>query len=267
MKMLLVDDENISLDILNDCVRQASPNSEIFCFRDAGEALKHAKNNHIDVAFLDIHLKDDLGTDLARKIQKISPRTNIIFVTYDDAFKAEALDIKVSGYISKPISSKKIKKELEELRYPVEENDILLRIQCFGNFAVFKPNGEIVKFSRSKSQEILAYLVAKRGTGVSTKELAAMLFEDEVYDEKCQHYLQQLLYALNKDLKAVGAEKILVRSYNSSSIDVNLVDCDYYRFCDNEKEAAKLYTGDFMMQYEWTDYVTGYLDRMTYESD
>ncbi len=48
---------------------------------------------------------------------------------------------------------------LEDLRFPiVPKKNAKLRIQCFGNFDVFKPNGEHVRFERSKAKEVFAFL-------------------------------------------------------------------------------------------------------------
>lgn len=266
MNIIIVDDEPISLEVLKINVEKATPTSKVMIFDNEIDAYDYTRHNQVDVAFLDIHLKgSSLGTDLAKKIQKKYPRVNIIFVTSDPQFKAEALDLKVSGYLVKPIDIKKIKKELAELRYPISEENKLLKIQCFGNFSVFTISGNPVKFSRSKSKEVLAYLVCKKGTAVTTKELEAILFEDDEYDVKKQHYVNQLVYSLTKDLKSIGAEDIIVKTANSISLDTSLVNCDYYRFNEDDEAAKKQYTGEFMVQYEWADYIAGYLDRAFYD--
>ncbi len=78
----------------------------------------------------------------------------------------------------------------------VPKSDALLRVQCFGNFDVFTPNGDHVHFERSKSKEVFAYLVHKHGSSCSTKEIAAALFEDAPYDEKQQNYVQKLIQGM-----------------------------------------------------------------------
>ena len=79
----------------------------------------------------------------------------------------------------KPVTKEKVQKELQDLRFPiVPKSNALLKVQCFGNFDVFTPNGEHVKFERSRSKEIFAYLVHRNGSSCTTKEIAAALFED-----------------------------------------------------------------------------------------
>ncbi len=103
-------------------------------------------------------------------------------------------------------------------------------MQCFGNFDVFLPDGTPVRFERSKSKEIFAYLVHRHGGSCSTREIAAALFEDEPYDKKQQSYLQTLISAMMKTLKKNGAAKAVNKSYNALSVNPAVLDCDYYRF-------------------------------------
>ena len=86
--------------------------------------------------------------------------------------------------------------------------------------------GTPLKFERSRAKEIFAYLVHRCGSGCSTKEIAAALFEDEPYDKNQQSYLQTLIAAMNKSLKKAGAAKVINKSYNSLSVNVDLLDCE-----------------------------------------
>jgi len=260
MNIILADSNKKILLNLKKTINHILTDANITYVTSGKQVLDWAKCNRIDVLLCDIHMSDMLGIDLAKKLKKINPKINIIFNTTDNSFKPDALDIKVSGYIEKPCTKQKLKKELDELRYPIVEEGGLLRVQCFGNFSVFNENGEVFKFSRSKEKELLAYLIYKCGSEVNIKELGAILFEDQLYDSKQQSYLQQLLFCLNKDLKKVNCEKLLVRSYNSISINTDYVDCDYYRFNKDDPYAKRMYNGEFMMQYEWADYALSYLD-------
>lgn len=241
---------------IKETIKEISNENIVDSFSDEKEAQDFIKNNHVDVAFIDYEF-----IEIARKLKKKNSQVNLIFMNKNKSYSEDALELKASAYLFKPVKPKQIKDELKSLRYPVNEDSVLLRVQCFGNFSVFDGDGRIVKFSRSKSKEILAYLVYKCGSDVSTKELCATLFEDEAYDNKHLVYLHQILHTLLNDLKAIHAEDVLVRRYNSTSINISKIDCDYYRFNSNDELAKRMYNGEFMMQYEWADYVTGYLDR------
>ena len=58
-----------------------------------------------------------------------------------------------------------------------------------------------------------------------------------------------------KSLKAVGAEKAVVRSYNALAVNPDVLDCDYYRFKELEAGAVNAYQNEYMSQYYWADFL------------
>ena len=202
MRMLCVDDEPLMLKMLESAVREASPDADITGFRYQEDLLEEAKKGGCDVAFLDIHMRGMNGVELAKELKKVNPKMNIIFVTGFSEYTGDAMKLHASGYIMKPVTAEDVKRELEDLRFPLEpKSNALLRVQCFGNFDVFLPNGEHVRFERSKAKEIFAYLVHRHGSSCTIKELAAALFEDEPYDKKQQNYADERENAVHQNGK------------------------------------------------------------------
>ena len=256
MRMLGIDDEPLMLKMLEMAVREAKPDADITTFRKQENLLEDAKQNGCDIAFLDIHMRGMNGVELAKELKKINPKMNIIFVTGFSEYAGEAMGLHASGYIMKPVTKEKIEQELADLRFPiVPKSNALLRVQCFGNFDVFLPDGSHLKFDRSKSKEIFAYLVHRHGSSCSTKEIAATLFEDEPYDTKQQNYVQQLIHSMIKTLKAAGAEAAIVRSYNALAVNPDVLDCDYYRFQELDAGAVNAYQNEYMSQFSWADFL------------
>lgn len=254
MRMLCVDDEPLMLKMLEMAVKEAKPDADITAFRKQSDLLEDAKQNGCDIAFLDIHMRGMNGVELAKELKKVNPKMNIIFVTGFSEYKGDAMDMKASGYIMKPVTKEKVEEELADLRFPIiPKKNALLRVQCFGNFDVFLPDGSHMKFERSRSKEIFAYLVHRHGSSCSTKELAAALFEDEPYDTKQQNYIQQLIHSMIKSLKASGAESAVVRSYNALAVNPEVLDCDYYRFKELDAGAVNAYQNEYMSQYYWAE--------------
>ena len=180
MLFLAVDDENLQLNKLVDALKEADPRCEILSFNNPLTAYEAVKQVRIDAAFLDIEMGGMNGVELAKKLKQINPNINIIFVTGYDQYAIDAYSIHASGYLTKPVSVERLKLELSNLRYPMPiKNDTnRLRVQCFGNFEAFY-NNEAIRFSRSKTKEMLAYLVDKRGAMVSVKDLSIALFNEE----------------------------------------------------------------------------------------
>lgn len=256
MKMLCIDDEPLMLKMLEMAIKEARPDADVKSFRKQTELLEEAKTNGCDIAFLDIHMRGMNGVELAKELKGINPKMNIIFVTGFSEYAGEAMGLHASGYIMKPVTKEKIETELEDLRFPtVPKSNALLKVQCFGNFDVFLKNGELLKFNRSRSKEIFAYLVHRQGSSCTTKEIAAVLFEDAPYDTKQQNYVQQLIHAMVKTLKEAGAEEVIVRSYNALAVNTKTLDCDYYRFKELDAGAVNAYQNEYMSQYYWADFL------------
>ena len=79
--MIVVDDEMVILRGFVHILEDTLPNTEVYGFQNAGEALDFAKSNRIDVAFLDIELAGESGLSLGKELSAHNPRMNIIFLT------------------------------------------------------------------------------------------------------------------------------------------------------------------------------------------
>ena len=256
MRILCLDDEPLALQMLEMCVGKVKPDADVSSFDDQDDLLADAAENGCDVAFLDIHMRGMNGVEVAKRLKEINPKMNIIFVTGFSEYAGEAMKLHASGYIMKPVTKEEVARELGELRFPiVPKSDALLKVQCFGNFDVFTPDGAPVHFERSRSKEIFAYLVHRHGSSCSTREIAAALFEDEPYDKKQQSYLQILISAMMKSLKNIGCEQVINKSYNALSVNTAMLDCDYYRFAELDAGAVNAYSNEYMSQYYWAEFM------------
>ena len=246
MKILLVDDEKLQLLRLEESVKAVLPDAELFCYTNPVEALEESKNRQIDIAFLDIEMPAINGLMLAKSLKSLNPAINIIFVTAYDNYAREAMNIRASGYVSKPVSEEKVKEEIEGLRYPVElKSTKKLQVKCFGNFDVFY-HGKPVKFKYSKSKEVFAYLIDREGSAININELNAVLWEE---DHKS--YLRNLVSDIQQTLKDIGVSDVFLKRHNECYIDVNKVDCDAYEYKKNNPDAIRMYRGEYMIQYSW----------------
>ena len=256
MRILCVDDEPLMLQMLEMAVREAKPDADVTAYDDQDVLIADAAENGCDIAFLDIHMRGMNGVELAKKLKEINPKMNIIFVTGFSEYTGDAMRLHASGYIMKPVTKEKVEAELSDLRFPiVPKSNALLRVQCFGNFDVFLPDGSHMHFERQRSKEVFAYLVHRQGSSCTTREIAAALFEDEPFDNKQKNHVQQLIYAMIKSLKAVGAEKAVTRSYNALAVNPDVLDCDYYRFKELDAGAVNAYQNEYMSQYYWADFL------------
>jgi len=248
MNILLVDDEQLQLLRLEKACKKVLPNDNYFCFTNPKLAYEENINNHIDIAFLDIEMPLINGFQLARKLKKINPTINLIFVTAYNNYALDAFSLHASGYILKPVNENKIRIEIEGLRYNIEykdNNKKILTVKCFGNFEVFK-DGVPLKFHRQKSKELFAYLVDREGSSTNMNELNAILWEEDK-----NSYLRNLISDIQETLKEAGAEEVFIKRHNECFIDVTKIDCDAYEYKNNNPDAIRAYRGEYMIQYPW----------------
>jgi len=117
--LIIVEDEPVILKGFVHILSDTLPEAQVFGFQNTADTLRFADGNRIAVAFLDVELCGESGLDLARQLQEINPRTNIIFLTGHTEYTAEALDLHCSGYLLKPLTPEKILREMAHLRHPV----------------------------------------------------------------------------------------------------------------------------------------------------
>ena len=119
MKIVCVDDHPIILKGLSQSIRQLLPDASISTFGRAEEAFGFAKENGCDVLISEIELGSVSGIALAKKMKKLNPKVNIIFLTVCDEREhaKEVLEIRPSGYLVKPANNEQLALELNNLRY------------------------------------------------------------------------------------------------------------------------------------------------------
>lgn len=254
MKILVVDDKAMPRKVLERAVGQAAPEADITACSNASEVLALEDAASFEVAFVDIDMPGMNGVDLARELKRLNPRMNIVFATGYDEYMAEAFAMHSSGYLMKPITAESVAAELENLRFPLApDSEDKLVVQCFGNFEVFA-DGEAVTFERTKTKELLAFLVDRQGAIVSLREVEATLWEHSPNAGKTSgSYLRTLVADLKRSLEACGHGDAIVKRRGALGVVMNNLSCDYYRFLQGDPLAIAAWRGEYMSQYSWAE--------------
>ncbi|MCR4843187.1 MAG: response regulator [Eubacterium sp.] len=260
IKIVAVDDEKIALEGLMSSIKKAIPGSEPIGFRNPAKALDHVRDNGCDIAFLDIEMRTMNGIEAAEGLKKINPRINVIFTTGYGDYAGEAFDVHASGYIMKPVTVDKIKKEMENLRYPLADSSApRLKAQTFGNFEVFLDD-EPLKFQYSKTKELLAYLIDRNGAMCSNQEIISILWEDdEDSDTGHNSYLKNIRSDLTSVLENAGCLDAIARQRGLMGVVPSRISCDYFDYLNGDKDSRSGFRGEYMSQYSWGEYTLGSL--------
>lgn len=250
MNIIVVDNERSALWELEQAIGEALPDAIVSCFQSSEQALSYLKEATVDIAFLDIEMPKINGLALAKRIKDIYGKTNIVFVTGYPQYAVNAFSVAASGYLLKPVVSQDIKNALQTLRYPLSLSQKGVSIQTFGVFDI-AVDGNSLLFARSKSREILAYLVHKRGNPATRREMAEILWPEEEYTRSKQAQLQTILSEMLRPLREAGVDGIIRKSRAAYSIDPQQMDCDYYRLLTWDAAAINQYQGEYMPDYPW----------------
>lgn len=259
---LAVDDEMLALADLANALEQAEPSAQVCAFTSPSAALEAVQQGAArpDIAFLDIQMRGWTGLQLAAELKKTLPTLEIVFVTAFAEYALESYALHARGYLLKPVTVEAVREELAIIgrHSPVRRTGKALQVNCFGNFEVFC-QGKPLKFSRAKSKELFAYLIYRNGATCSIKEIAAALFEDREYDSSLKNQMETFKSGLMKSLRSVDCEDAVIKGRNCLSVDLEKIDCDYFRFLAGDASAVSAFTGEFMTQYSWAEPVAASL--------
>lgn len=265
MRYLVLDDEKLAADYLAALIKEVSENSTVDVLCNPQTAFDYVKKETYDVCFLDIQMPGIDGIEFAGKLKEINSKMNIIFVTGFSEHMGEAFKLDASDYIMKPATVDAIAHALENLRYPVGDgtigdNSAKLQITCFGNFEVLVA-GKPVKFKFDKTKELLAYLVNRRGARCNSGEVMAILWENDGHDS----YYRMLKKDLLDTFGELDCENFLFSARGQIGLlNIENIDCDYFKWYENPKKFRNLYKGEYMAQYSWAEEVNALLDTERY---
>ena len=256
MRAITVDDEIYMLETLQEAV-SASPDVEtVEAFSSCSAALAYATDNAVDVAFLDINMRGMGGLLLAEKLCALQPDCKIIFCTGYTEYALDAIQMHCAAYMVKPITKEAVQKEIDYIKGK-KNKEKLLTVRCFGNFEATS-KGVLLPFKRSKTMELLAFLIDRKGACVTAKQICAALWEEGTDDGKNQKYLYQLFYDLRATLDAIGASDVLKKSSVQYALDTDRIECDYYNYLATN---TPKFFGEYMTQYSWAEETCALLTR------
>ncbi|EWM53306.1 LytR/AlgR family response regulator transcription factor [Ruminococcus flavefaciens] len=256
MKILAIDDERFALQMLVETISKIKPEAEIVAFRRASQFLEYEDKSSFDAAFLDIRIGKMSGIQVAIELKKHSPQCNIVFVTSYSEYAFAAIQMRPSGYIMKPYTEEDIRNEFENFRYvpqPEKKGGNKLKVRTFGNFRVFGSEDIPMKFSRTISKEIFAYLIDQCGYPVTSREIAADVLEVEEFDRPTSKKVSQYVSDLIKDLELAGYNNVIIKQNRQIQINKEAVDCDLYDLFAGDTAALNSYHGEYMIDYSWAE--------------
>ena len=269
MTTLTVDDNPMIVQAVQEILTRIASDGTHLSALTGADALKKARQAPPDVAFLDIEMPDVSGLELAERLKSLRERTNIVFITGHEEYAISAFDLYASGYLLKPVTERQLRRALDNLRYPVSSSQESvpkrLKVRCFGQFEVWC-GGEVVRFRRSRSKELFAYLVDRRGSMCSTQQLVSALWPDVPEETSYASQLRVFIAELQTTLTQLGHGEALVRGRGMLGVRPSAMDCDYYDYLAGSPAAVQNFFGEYMSQYSFGEPTLAELISKRYEN-
>lgn len=253
MRVIIVDDE----ERMRKSFRRLSEGIENFKivgdFENSESALAFARDNRVDLAFLDIEMPEMTGLELATKLRALKPDMLIVFVTAFEEYIGEANHLGADYYILKPYKKETLQQVVSKMKIlsSMQQKDIY--IQTFGRFVV-KKDGKAIKLT-GKAKEILALVVTRRGKEISNEELYSTIWEGRPYGNIEMKVYYNAVKRLKRTLANYGISDLLLSTVRGQAANTDLFDCDYYAWQDGDLKANDRFEGEFMSEYSWGEYL------------
>lgn len=116
MKVAIIDDEPLARMELTYLLEQTNEVASIVQGESIEEAFQILLTDQPDLLFLDIHLTDESGIDLARKLTMVANPPLIIFATAYDNHALEAFEVNALDYILKPFEEERVRKAIAKAK-------------------------------------------------------------------------------------------------------------------------------------------------------
>lgn len=141
MKILIVDDEDLARARLKRMLASLGYEN-ILEAQSADDALRLCKEEHFDLAFLDINMPHISGIELGYELKYLCADMALIFQTAYEEHALKAFDIGAVAYLVKPYSVDQLKEALERIKQRVasEPKDFRILSKFGDNYLLLKPS-------------------------------------------------------------------------------------------------------------------------------
>jgi two-component SAPR family response regulator len=181
MNIIIVEDEEITLEEIKDIVLRFSNSLEITTCNNPFIALEMSNKKTFDIALLDIEMPYIKGIELAEKLYQKLPHIKIAFVTAYNNYATEAFELYAIDYVLKPIREERLEMCLRRLVDAVNETVLIdsphVRIKAFGRLRVWI-DGNLVVWKRKKAYEVFAYLLTNHDNAMRKEKIIDDIFPE-----------------------------------------------------------------------------------------
>lgn len=278
LKVVLIDDEEIALDVLEILLQEVGGVSVQAKFLQVEEALTYLSRTETDLIFLDIEMPGMNGLDAAQRLMDDCPNTPVIFVTAYQEYAVDSFEVNAFGYLLKPVSKEKLAKTLERCRQRLGKSEFrpdrhavqaepeppAIYLNVLGSMELYSQGRSLVKWRTKKAKELFVYLWQHDGTPLQRDRILDDLWPELSFD-KAQMLFHTTLYHLRNTLKNIGLPGSVMFGDEKYWMHTERIASDAEQLLqwissptaapDSIREMIKLYRGDYLEAeyYVWAE--------------
>ncbi len=199
---------------------------EIITAEDGESALEIYKDNHFDIAILDISIPKINGLNVAKKIRETNDDIEIIMLTaYSDTEKLlKAINLRLFSYLIKPVKFTKLDKNLKEVITKLYGNSIINFTHGYTYNTSIKKlyyEKEEIKISKNENK-LIEFLLTDSNRHYTPCEIAANILANNKDDIKCNNITQLISRFKKKMLNLYNKEYFFIDNIYGMGYKINL---------------------------------------------
>lgn len=86
-------------------------------------------------------------------------------------------------------------------------------------------------------------------------------------DSAVRSSYQAALKDLRRNLKEAGIPELLNNERNQKSLNIDMIDCDYYRLLKGDPNALEAYQYEYMVDYSWAEATNAYCTSLKQQAE
>lgn len=265
---MLIDDEQNSLDYLNDLLAAYEDIQVIGKHLNPISGLKQITNEQIDLVFLDINMPNVSGIDVAAKLNKVKPNIFIVFVTAYEEYAIDAFKVGARDYLMKPVLEERLQETIRRIRRyrgsRVAEAKLNIKMLQQVQFSLSDSEPFSITFNMTKIQHLFIYFLHNRSRQVRKEHIIEMLWGD-LEEKKAFAQLYNAIYVIRKELGPLESYLKISTFSDSYRLDLvnTIVDVDEFELAiptlrpiddttySSYQTIIDRFTGNYLIEYDY----------------
>ena len=225
LRVLLVDDEPLALDLLHTLVKRIDNVEVVGSCRNGYEAIDGVNKLDPDVVFLDIQMP---GLDGFEVVKALQPETMplIVFVTAYDKYAVDAFDVHAVDYVLKPPTIERLGRSIERTRERLQPESLSTDLKSPIIGAIDRIEQQAGRPENHEQKAAGGKLVFRDGRAAHIVDQEKIDWVDAAGDYMCLHVDGETRVAriTMKELETLLDERTFARIHRSTIVNLQRVE-------------------------------------------